>query len=850
MPAAVRRRALPARALVPTLCCAALAAAPADAATDPTYAAVRAARPDGRTLATSNLTLEKDAYRFTFRSGALHFLAPVGGRTIGAVFVGQGSYQLAPASESERRHLALLAGEAGLEHWRDDFSRALFLFADDTFEALQVEHPIASGAPDAAARSAFDALFGWQRDLDKFGTNFHLRIARDLLNAPHSRSCAFLALVDGEKLSPALAAVDPLGADALGVGVDLGGEDVVLYSGAETRRGFWYLSHRNWELARNRPSPYKPPADARHYAIDTRVVNNTEIEGETTITFDVLADGLRLLPLQLMRKLRISDVQWRAGDPAAGADWRPAAWIQEGEKEDPDAAVVLPEPLPKGTLAAVRIRYAGQEVLYDIGEKNFVVTSRTSWYPNLATFTDLATYDLVFRVPPRSDVVATGELVANREEKGGVVSTWRSTVPLRVAGFNYGRFKKKERKDDQTGQAIEVFTTAGTPGYLRELQAALDDSGLGGEAGAIPQDLEDPSGFSGGAFVAPSVATISPSTLAESALDDAQNAGRIFRAYFGANSYGRMAITQQAEWSYGQSWPTLVFLPYWSFVHGGVRQQLGLQRVRQSDAEGLTYHEISHQWWGHEVGWASYRDQWLSEGFAQFSALLALQLTRGWKEADRVLDLERKDLFEAIAGNAVSNDAGPISMGWRLANFRTAGAYQHVVYGKGMFVLHMLRQAMRDPAQPNPDAPFIALMTDFVKSWSGKNPSTLDFQRAVEKHMVPNLNATGDGKLDWFFRQWVHGTAVPKLESDLRVAKDGDGWRLTGSIAQSEVSADFRTLVPVYVEFEGKKGVVTAQVAAVPIVGSSTREIDLRVNLPAAPKRALINAHDDVLTRR
>lgn len=33
-------------------------------------------------------------------------------------------------------------------------------------------------------------------------------------------------------------------------------------------------------------------------------------------------------------------------------------------------------------------------------------------------------------------------------------------------------------------------------------------------------------------------------------------------------------------------------------------------------------HETSHQWWGDMVQWRSYRDQWLSEGFAEYSATL------------------------------------------------------------------------------------------------------------------------------------------------------------------------------------------------------------------------------------
>ena len=33
-------------------------------------------------------------------------------------------------------------------------------------------------------------------------------------------------------------------------------------------------------------------------------------------------------------------------------------------------------------------------------------------------------------------------------------------------------------------------------------------------------------------------------------------------------------------------------------------------------------HETAHQWWGNIVAWRSYRDQWLSEGFAEYSGIL------------------------------------------------------------------------------------------------------------------------------------------------------------------------------------------------------------------------------------
>ena len=45
-------------------------------------------------------------------------------------------------------------------------------------------------------------------------------------------------------------------------------------------------------------------------------------------------------------------------------------------------------------------------------------------------------------------------------------------------------------------------------------------------------------------------------------------------------------------------------------------------------------HEIAHQFWGGAVGWESYHEQWISEGFAQYFALLY---------AERSLDADRVD---------------------------------------------------------------------------------------------------------------------------------------------------------------------------------------------------------------
>jgi len=37
----------------------------------------------------------------------------------------------------------------------------------------------------------------------------------------------------------------------------------------------------------------------------------------------------------------------------------------------------------------------------------------------------------------------------------------------------------------------------------------------------------------------------------------------------------------------------------------------------------VTPHEVAHQWFGHAVSWASYHDQWLSEGFAELRRIVS-----------------------------------------------------------------------------------------------------------------------------------------------------------------------------------------------------------------------------------
>ena len=195
----------------------------------------------------------------------------------------------------------------------------------------------------------------------------------------------------------------------------------------------------------------------------------------------------------------------------------------------------------------------------------------------------------------------------------------------------------------------------------------------------------------------------------------------------------------------------------------------------------------------------------------------------------------------------MANDAaGPITLGWRLSTPRSPQAYQAMVYSKGAYVLHMLRMAMMQHGKPNPDAKFIEMMRDFVASWSDRNPSTKDFQAIVERHMVPNLDLAGDGRMDWFFRQWVDGTEIPRYATKVEITKTGDQYRIHGTVSQDGVSEGFRSLPHLYLEYP-KAEVV--HLGTVRMTGRTTVPVELTLRLPREPKRLVLNDMHDTLSR-
>jgi aminopeptidase N len=326
---------------------------------------------------------------------------------------------------------------------------------------------------------------------------------------------------------------------------------------------------------------------------------------------------------------------------------------------------------------------------------------------------------------------------------------------------------------------------------------------------------------------------------------DTQNALRVYDNFFGKLPYSHLAMTQQPAGNFGQAWPTLVYMPYTAFLDSTTRKELmGARGASDTFWQYVGAHEISHQWWGHVVGWTSFREQWMSEGFAEFSASLYVQQMKNLPAFIEFWENQRKLIIEAspLTKGRKPYTVGPVTLGYRLNSSKTGNAARALIYPKGAYILHMIRMMMYDKRAADGDERFKKMMHEFITTYYNQEASTEDFKKIVTKHMTKEMDLAENGRMDWFFDQWVYGTEVPAYAFDYSVGSASGKTALSGRITQSGVSDNFRMLVPVWVDF-GKGWV---RLGSATLVGNSSVDLT-NIPLPQSPKRVALCALNDVL---
>jgi len=789
-----------------------------------TYQQLRGLMPGNDVIAVKDLVLHRDAATFTLRQGSIAFYSAVNGKVTGAVFKGEGHFHLTPPTAEERHSISAFNYNDvtfnNSEELDEDFNALVLRFTDGTAEELH-KGSAGKGEPQGAFESEARELHNFMRT--KLKDNLDLRLLEDVLSP--AQSGYFLADIHGKQHSRLIFTLDPHGADGVAP------EEVSLMNWNSWGPSFPAAFHLASAVSltgkdnHGRNAPYR----IGNENLDISIERSGFLTGFATVRVVADQDGVAVVPLRLYPTLRVSSVDTEKGEALD--------FVQEKKDEDSDFGVVLAAPLKKGESAELRVAYAGKDVVKNEGSANYypVEYARDSWYPNAAVeFGDYATYHMTFHVPKGLQLLASGTKLNENTDGKITTSEWKTDVPLPMVGFNLGNFKMQEAKlQGNAGDSLTIDAYANTytpdnwtrhdydlPIYASEIRPKVDTIG-----------------------------NISTTSMLPMQLSQAQTAAQIYSNYFGPLPFASIAITQQYSCGYGESFPMLIYLPLCGFMDTTQQHFLGIgsENIRPHMYwKMVTPHEVAHQWWFNTVGLHSYRDAWMSEGFADASASIFLQLTRPkpddflafWNEARRMLT-------EKNAFGFRPNDVGPVTMSMRLNSNKTGfDIYQDLIYPKGAYILHMIRMMMWTPKEE--DARFKATMHDFVSTYRLKAATTEDFKATVEKHMSPQMDLDGNGKMDWFFNQYVYGTDLPAYHFEGQATETDTGTSLHYKLTQSGVSPNFKMLVPIYLEFTDGK---TLRIGSIRITGSSTKE--QTANLPKFPgkvKRVLINYNYDVLS--
>jgi hypothetical protein len=751
-----------------------------------------------------NVDFNRDRVHITLVDGTIQFTQPVNGVVFGAVFHGRGTLQAVPPNPQEAQQLRLFTKQDKLDM---PFTDATFSFTGGLLDdvAKQVKWQGSGPVSD-------DLYVRRQKDREDLGQSAMPRLLQSILAADHARTAYFLADLKTNDKGWVEVRDDALEPEDITIGR---WADVGPVKNFDTWLSFPAGGHTSADAWKDPQS--KGDFAIRSYKIDAGVTSGAELDATAHLDIEPRLSGERVIVFQLDSNLRVESIKDSKNNSLE--------FYQSRETKDryqsygDYVAVVLAEPLAAGTPLSLDFRYGGKRAIRKAGSGNYFCES-SGWYPDRPnSFSTRANFDLTFHSPKNAVLVPTGEKTSETVDGNTRITNWKSEIPLAVAGFAYGDYKVT---NDKAGEvSVDIYANR-TPDDVMEGVQRYYESGEGAGQAAV--------------------GSMSPSIMAKTMGTEVANAVRVFAAWFGPYPYKHLSVTSlPISYSYGQGWPGLIYLWSASFLDSTQQHAIGI-RDQIALTDFFRGHETSHQWWGHRVGWKSYHDQWLSEGFAEFSGDLYVQYRENFKEYLNRWRKEKELLHNRDSNGHRIDELGPIWMGQRIQSSVTGpGSYQDLIYSKGGYVLHMLRMQLTDPHNPDPDHLFKEMMQDYCKTFDNKAASTEDFKAIVEKHMTRGMDLDGNHKMDWFFNEYVYGMGEPQYVFHATTEATADGkTHIKGELTRTGVPENWKDVVPVYAHV-GDKTIRMGTLAA----SKSNQPFDFTI--VGKIDRITVNDYEDLL---
>jgi hypothetical protein len=714
----------------------------------------------------ARIELRRGDAKLQFEDGMLAFLAPLDGKITGAVYSGRGHILAIPRDPVEKQQLGYFLGAAMIDQ---DFTTAYLRFTAEAAAELQHQLEVAQIRPQTDA--AFVNL--WQPAVQARAQAHSMRFLYDSLSdVPR-----------------------PYFAASLG-GVQTGLFDFVYDEAREETEMFGQGKKSNgvdfydiWSSYRAPGAPPSPlPFRSLRYKIDATINQDNSLNGQATVRLRAESPGQRLLGFEFSRYLTVDSAS--LGGQTLFTYPNDATTSEERKARGTDALfIVLPGAPKKGDEFEISFRYHG-DVIRDAGNGVLFVSAREGWYPHFGDNSQFSDYDLTFHWPRKLRLAATGTKISEREDGDQRTGIWRTEKPCTVAGFNLGEYAVGSVAG--ANYSVDVYAN-------RQLEQTLLDQLRLNTIDPI-SDMPRPFG------APPSPARLSlpppppsPAAALKQLARDIDSSIRFYEAYSGPFPVKQLAVSQ-IPGSFGQGWPGLLYLSTYSFLPTATQERAGLSVSGQEHFHDLVpFHEVAHQWWGNVVGWSSYRDQWIDEALSNY---LSVVFADSQKEPDRRLrvwlDRYRKRLLEKGSSDIAPADVGAMTLGSRLDSSKMPNGFETVVYGKGTWIFHMIREMLREPKAKNPDARFTSFLTALQQRYAYRALSTEDLQRELEAVMTPAMAIEGRRSMEWFFADWIRGAGIPHYKLEYSTKRSEKGFVVRGKLLQSGVPNSFVAPVPIY----------------------------------------------------
>ncbi len=793
---------------------------------DPNYIALRNGKLT-QSYRVENFTLTRDAGVFTFRSGSFSFGPTVLNHVMMAAFVGDGSFHLKPAFDLATKHLHRMMGA---DEVNEDFTAVVLYFTDSTYDEI-VKNSRQDDESVSRQEQAFERVNTILQTRRMQGNPLPAPTSPGLVHIPVSHELtqleillnyqdipnydaevlaeiyngekgSFRAFIHGKKHEDLRFLMNPRGA----LPILPSPEEVALLNFAPTSNalptwdtdGLWYLSHTLADLqsGRDGAKEEKRLIAPEHYRIDSFIGrenpfgNRPDLQVQCSMQFHSLRPGVRMVKFDLVPDLQIQRVTF---------DGAEIPFVQESRGHDGSFYLQMPQALVAGRTYDITFDYSGGEILQSNVQSG--VPLRRAWYPMPSGTENRATYDLTFHIPKTAKIVAVGRLARQAREDGYDVTEWVTDAPIAQAIFRLPDMDQDPVSESATEEATKTPMT-------------------------VYEHFSPPN----------RITAFTPSKKA--ILSSTGQLLHLFSDWFAPSSYDHMSVVVG---NYFDSLPGLVFT-----TSGALAGWAGLETLRVNIAMRANIDEsfpsqMAREWWGNEISPTTFHDAWLPAGLANFSASLFDTAADNDEYGDH-WDNTREALLLSGRWGTI-NPAGPVWMGIMNDTPLQPYASSSLNAAKGGFIIQMLRGMMWDPQTG--DADFRAMLRDFLAQFANRAVSSDDFQTLVEKHMKGFMDMNGDGRMDWFFREWLYTTDVPgyRLEYSLKTGDHGDTV-LEGKLTQSGVSPGFQMLIPIFGQLQGKM----ERIGIAAMRGNDTREF--RVSLSSTPKKVMLNLNHDILTTK